>query len=91
MYFLNVYFNSHLLLLFKMANESRNGESGNGMRGMMVTSGIRVGRPEIKVGTRRIRVGTREILVGMWGIIVGMQGISVRMQVIKVGMRGIRV
>ena len=71
MYFLNVYFTSHLLLSFKMATcKSRNGKSGNGMsgmRGMTVTRGLRVGRPEIRVGTqgiqqrmRGIRVGTRD-------------------------------
>ena len=30
-----------MLLLLKMDSESRNGESGNGMRRMMVTPGIR--------------------------------------------------
>ena len=69
MYFLNVYyFNSDLLLLFKMASESRNEESGTGMRRMMVTPEIRVGRPGIRVRTMGIRVGTRGIQVGMWGI-----------------------
>ena len=48
--------------------KSRNGESGNGMRGMIGTRGIRA-------GTRGIRVGTRGIKVGMRGIRVGMQGI----------------
>ena len=72
MYFLNVYFNSDLLLFFKMTSKSRNGKSGNGMRRMMVTPGIRVGRPGIRVGTRGIRVGMRGIQVGMWGIRVGM-------------------
>ena len=91
MYFLNVYFTSHLLLLFKMASKNRNGESGNGMRGIMVTREIRVGRLGIRVGTQGITVAMRGIQVGMRGIRVGMQGIRVRMRGIKVGMRGIRV
>ena len=48
---------------------SRNGELGNGTRGMMGTQGIRV-------GTRGIRVGKQGIRVGMWGIKVGMQGMA---------------
>ena len=51
---------------------SRNGESGNGMRRMMGTRGIRV-------KTRGIRVGTQGIKVGMWGIRVGMRGMVVGM------------
>ena len=43
--------------------KSRNGELGNGMRGMMGTWGI-------KAGMRRIRVGMRDMGVGM----LGMQG-----------------
>ena len=41
--------------------KNRNGELGNGMRGMMGTWGI-------KAGMRRIRVGMREMGVGMRGI-----------------------
>ena len=55
--------------------KSRNGESGNGMKGIMGMRGIRVGMREIGVGMRRIRVGVmgirlgkREIRVGMWVI-----------------------
>ena len=55
--------------------KSGNGESGNGMRGMIGMQGIRV-------GMQGIRVGLQGIGVGMWGIRVGMQGI-------RVGMRGI--
>ena len=54
--------------------KSRNGESGNGMRGMMGTSGIRV-------GTREIRVGAR----GMGVEMLGMRGIKVGMRIIRVG------
>ena len=36
--------------------KSRNGESGKGMRGMIGTPGIRVGRRGIRVGMRRISV-----------------------------------
>ena len=71
MYFLNVYLTSHLLLSFKMATcKSRNGKSGNGMsgmRGMTVTSGLRVGRPKIRVGTRAIQERMRGIRVGTRG------------------------
>ena len=63
--------------------KSRNGESGNGMRGTMgmrgirvETRGIRVGTRGIKVGMRGIRVGMREIKVGMRGIGVGMLGVG---------------
>ena len=44
---------------------SWNGESGNGMRRMMRTRGIRVGTQAIKVGMWGIRVGMREMVVGM--------------------------
>ena len=53
--------------------KSRNGESGNGMGGMMGTRGIRV-------GTRRIKVEIRGMGVGM----LGMRG----MRRITVGIRG---
>ena len=43
--------------------KNRNAESGNGMRGMM--------------GTRGIRVGTGGMGMGMLGIRVGMRGIRV--------------
>ena len=46
--------------------KSRNGESGNGMKGMM-------GMQKIRVGMQRIRRGE------MQGIMVGMQGIEVGM------------
>ena len=50
--------------------KNRNAESGNGMRGMMGTRGIRV-------GTQGIRVGTGGMGMGMLGIRVGMRGIRV--------------
>ena len=53
--------------------KSRNGESGNGMREMMGTRGIRV-------GTRRIKLEIRGMGVGM----LGMRG----MRRITVGIRG---
>ena len=63
MYFLNVYFTSHLLLSFKMATcKSENGKLGNGMsgmRGIMATRGLRVGTQGIQERMRGIRVGTR--------------------------------
>ena len=77
--------------------KSRNGELGNGMRGMMGTQGIRVGERGIRVVTWRSKVGTREIGVGMRGMGVGMlgmrgmRGIRVGMRGIRVGMRGIKV
>ena len=71
MYFLNIYFISHLLLSFKMATcKSRNGKLGNGMsgmRGMTVTGGLRVGRLGIRVGTREIQERIRGIRVGTRG------------------------
>ena len=67
--------------------KSRNGELGNGMRGMMGTQGIRVGERGIRVVTWRSKVGTREISVGMRG----MRGIRVGMRGLRVGMRGIKV
>ena len=48
--------------------KSRNGESGNGMRGMMETWRIRVGTRGIRMRTQAIRVGTRGIKVAMGGI-----------------------
>ena len=60
--------------------KSQNGESGNGMGGMMEMRGIRVGMQEFRVGMRGIRVGMQEIKVGMREIRVGMQGIRVGMQ-----------
>ena len=62
--------------------KSRNGELGNGMRGMVGMRGITVGVMGMR-GMRGIRVG----MMGMWGIKVGMIGIKVGM----LGMRGIRV
>ena len=53
--------------------KSRNGESGNGMGGMM--------------GTRGIRVGTRRIMVEIRGMGVGMLGMR-GMRRITVGIRG---
>ena len=50
--------------------KNRNAESGNGMRGMM--------------GTRGIRVGTGGMGMGMLGIRVGMRGIRVQMRGIRV-------
>ena len=50
--------------------KSQNGESENGMRGMMVMW-------RISVGTRGIRVGTQGIKVRMQGIGVGAQGMGV--------------
>ena len=44
----------------------QNGESGNGMKGMMGTLGIRVEAQGIRVGMRGIMVGMRKIrVVGM--------------------------
>ena len=48
--------------------KSGNGESGNGMRGMIGMQGIRVGMQGIGVGMRGIRVGMQGIRVGMRGI-----------------------
>ena len=50
--------------------KSQNGESENGMRGMMVMW-------RISVGTRGIWVGTQGIKVRMQGIGVGTQGMGV--------------
>ena len=55
--------------------KSQNGESGNGMGGMMEMRGIRVGMRGIRVGMQEFRVGMRGIRVGMQGIRVGMQRI----------------
>ena len=52
--------------------KSRNGESGNGMRGMMGMWGISVGM----MGMKGIKVG----MMGMQGIAVGMWGIRVEMR-----------
>ena len=49
--------------------KSRNGELGNGMRGMM-------GTWRINAGMRRIRVGMRGMGVGMLGMQGGTQGDS---------------
>ena len=63
--------------------KSRNGESGNGMKGRMGTRGIKVGMQGIRVGMRGMGLGMlgmrgmREIMVGMRGIRVGIRGISV--------------
>ena len=65
-----MYFRSNTL--FVAICKSLNGESGNGMKGMMGIQGTRV-------GIRGIRVGMREIWrirVGMMGIRVGMRGIN---------------
>ena len=48
--------------------KSGNGESGNGMRGMIGMQGIRVGMQGLGVGMRGIRVGMQGIRVGMRGI-----------------------
>ena len=48
--------------------KSGNGESGNGMRGMIGMQGIRVEMQGIGVGMRGIRVGMQGIRVGMRGI-----------------------
>ena len=48
--------------------KSGNGESGNGMKGMIGMQGIRVGMQGIGVGMRGIRVGMQGIRVGMRGI-----------------------
>ena len=48
--------------------KSQNEESANGMRGMMVTLGIRVGIRGIGVGMWEIRLGMQGSRVGMWGI-----------------------
>ena len=53
---------------FREWPKSWNGESANGMRGMMGTRVIRVGTQRIRLGTRGIRVETRGIRVGMRGI-----------------------
>ena len=60
-----------MILTTKAICKSQNGESGNGMRGM-------VGMREIKVGI----MGMQGIRVGMWGIRVGMM----EMWGIRVGM-----
>ena len=57
--------------------KSRNGESRNGMRGMMRMRGIRVGMRGIRVGMQGNRGGNAGNGVGMWGIRVGMRGIGV--------------
>ena len=62
--------------------KSRNGESGNGIRGTM-------GRRGIRAETRGIRVGTRGIKVGMCGIRVGMPEIKVEIRGIGVGILGV--
>ena len=62
----------------------RNGESRNGMRGMMRMRRIRAGMWGAMVGMRGIRVGMQEIGVGM-------RGMGARMWGIRVGMsRGIK-
>ena len=63
--------------------KSQNGESGNGMRGMMGTRAIRVGKQRIKVGMRWTRVGMRGMGVGMLGM-REMRGIRVRIPGIRV-------
>ena len=70
--------------------KSQNGESGNGMRLMMGTQGIRMGTLGIRVRTWVIRVGTRGIKVGMREIRVRMRGMGVGVQGIQ-EMWGIRV
>ena len=58
------WWSSVCVILFLTISKSRNGESGNGMRRL--------------IGTRGIRVRTREIKVGMWGMamrMLGMRGI----------------
>ena len=46
----------------------RNGESGNGMRGMIGTRRISVRKLGTRVGTRGIKMGIRGITVGIQGI-----------------------
>ena len=70
--------------------KSWNGESGNEMRGMMGTQGIKVAMRKIRVEMREIRVGMLG-MPRMRGISVKMRGIRVEMRRIRVGMRGIRV
>ena len=60
---------------FEAICKSRNGESGNGLRGMMGTQAIKVGTRGIRVGIRGMGMGMR----GMRGIRVGMRGIGVGM------------
>ena len=60
--------------------KSQDGESGNGMRGMMGMSEILMEMWGIKVVTQGIKVGMRGIRLGTWGIRVGTWGIKVGMQ-----------
>ena len=53
-------YNIGRIVLFTSICKSREGDLGNGMRGMM--------------GMQRIRVGMRGIRVEMWGMEVGMWG-----------------
>ena len=73
--FYTLLFNGRFMAVCK----SRNGESGNGMKGMMGMRVIRVGMRGIGVGMRGIGLGMRGIRVGMMGIMVGMMGIRVGM------------
>ena len=48
--------------------KSRNGESGDEMRGMIGTWGIRVRTGEIRMAMHGIKVGMQGVREGMWGI-----------------------
>ena len=61
--------------------KSRNGDSGNRMRGM-------IGTRRIKVRMRGTRVGTLGIKLRMWEVRVRLQGIREKMQGIGMGMWG---
>ena len=63
--------------LFLAICKSRNGESGNGMRG---TWGMGVGMRGIWVEMRGIKVEMRGIDVGIWGIWMRMWRIGVEMR-----------
>ena len=57
----------------------QNGESGNGMKGMIEMRGIQ----QIRVEMRGIDMGMPGIMVGMMRMRFGMQGIRVEMMVIR--------
>ena len=61
-FFVEYSFVSNTFLLNLAICKSRNGESGNGMRGMMGMRGTRVGMRGMEVVIRGIWVGMREIM-----------------------------
>ena len=56
------------MILFLLICKSWNRESGNRIRGVMGTRGIRMGTRGIKVEMQVIRVGMRGMVVRMLGI-----------------------